>query len=78
MKVIDFVREFLSQNTYFILHVDNNPFYEEVFYNAKDYTEHTQCSWNYTVDNVDATYSLYYDDCIVINAKVPSCFYALE
>lgn len=78
MKVIDFVREFLSPNTYFILHVGNNPFYEEVFYNSKDYTEHTQCSWNYTVDNVDATYSLYYDDCIVINAKVPSGFYALE
>lgn len=78
MKVIDFVREFLSPNTYFILHVDNNPFYEEVFYNAKDYAEHTQCSWNYTVDNIDATYSLYYDDCIVINAKVPNGFYALE
>lgn len=78
MTVIDFVKEFLSPTTYFILHVDNNPFYKEVFGNVKDYTEHVQCSWDFIVDNIDATYSLYYDDCIVINAKVPSGFYALE
>lgn len=78
MKLIDFVREFLSPYTYFMLHVDGDLFYKEVFYNAKDYTEHTHCTWNYTVINVDTGYtdSLYYS--LIITVKAPIGFYALE
>lgn len=35
MMVIDFVKEFLSPTTYFILYADNNQFYNELFGNAK-------------------------------------------
>lgn len=76
ITVLGFVANFLDDNEYFLIHVNNGEI-EDTFNNKKDFMAKPPISGYYKVASISTGFSLFYGTVLCINAYIPPKFFSM-